>query len=160
MIEPVQMCAHVPVLFRGYAKLEQATAKLHRLDKRLHALAELKGGHPYSVQVLHRHGLCDLPPVGPDRRGDHGPPQLSDKPVVLGAGNLVLDHAVRMSRTPAQVPEELSGRLRQHLDDGQIVELTHHIAKENMRGRFNLALGIGPAGLSNGMVSALPAVHP
>jgi alkylhydroperoxidase family enzyme len=30
------------VLFKGYAKLEQATAKLHRLDKRLHALAELK----------------------------------------------------------------------------------------------------------------------
>ena len=46
MIEPVQMYAHVPVLFRGYAQLEQATAKLHRLDKRLHALAELKGGHP------------------------------------------------------------------------------------------------------------------
>lgn len=39
MIEPVQMYAHVPVLFRGYAQLEQATAKLHRLDKRLRALA-------------------------------------------------------------------------------------------------------------------------
>jgi alkylhydroperoxidase family enzyme len=42
MIEPLQMYAHVPVLFKGYAKLEQATAKLHRLEKRLHALAELK----------------------------------------------------------------------------------------------------------------------
>jgi hypothetical protein len=42
MIEPLEMYAHVPVLFKGYAKLEQATAKLHRLDKRLHALAELK----------------------------------------------------------------------------------------------------------------------
>ncbi len=42
MMEPLQMYAHVPVLFKGYAKLEQATAKLHRLDKRLHALAELK----------------------------------------------------------------------------------------------------------------------
>jgi 4-carboxymuconolactone decarboxylase len=42
MIEPLEMYAHVPVLFKGYAKLEQATAKLHGLDKRLHALAELK----------------------------------------------------------------------------------------------------------------------
>ena len=42
MIEPLQMYAHVPALFKGYAKLEQATARLHRLDKRLHALAELK----------------------------------------------------------------------------------------------------------------------
>ena len=42
MIEPFQTYALVPVLFKGYAKLEQATARLHRLDKRLHALAELK----------------------------------------------------------------------------------------------------------------------
>jgi AhpD family alkylhydroperoxidase len=42
MIEPRQMYAHVPMLFKAYAKLEQATARLHRLDKRLHALAELK----------------------------------------------------------------------------------------------------------------------
>ncbi len=27
MIEPLQIYAHVPVLFKGYAKLEQATAK-------------------------------------------------------------------------------------------------------------------------------------
>jgi hypothetical protein len=54
----------------------------------------------------------------------------------------------------------LFDKLRQHLDDGQIVELTHHIALENMRGRFNLALGIGPVGFSDGMVCAVPVVHP
>jgi hypothetical protein len=32
------------------------------------------------------------------------------------------------------------------------VELTHHIAIENMRGRFNLAMGVGAAGFSDGMV--------
>jgi len=32
----------VPALLRGYARLEQTTAKLHRVDKRLRALAELK----------------------------------------------------------------------------------------------------------------------
>ena len=30
------------------------------------------------------------------------------------------------------------------------------IALENMRGRFNLALGIGSAGFSEGMVCAVP----
>jgi hypothetical protein len=40
------------------------------------------------------------------------------------------------------------------------VELTHHIALENMRGRFNLALGIGAAGFSDGMVCAVPAPAP
>src|SRR6266849_6572862 len=48
-------------------------------------------------------------------------------------------------------------RLREHFDDAQLVELTHLIAVENMRGRFNLALGIGAAGFSEGMVCAVPA---
>ncbi len=38
----------------------------------------------------------------------------------------------------------------------QLVELTNVIAVENMRGRFNLALGIGSAGFSEGMVCAVP----
>ena len=160
MIEPVQMYAHVPVLFRGYAKLEQATAKLHRLDKRLHALAELKAATltqcEYCIDmgsaISRRWGLTDEEILAL--------PSYQTSPLFSELDKLVLDYAVGMSRTPAQVPEELSDRLRQHLDDGQIVELTHHIALENMRGRFNLALGIGPAGFSNGMVCATPAVHP
>ena len=65
-----------------------------------------------------------------------------------------------MSRTPADVPDELFDRLRRHLGDRQIIELTHHIALENLRGRFNLALGIGPAGFSDGMACAIPASPP
>ena len=160
MIEPVQMYAHVPVLFRGYAQLEQATARLHRLDKRLHALAELKAATltqcGYCIDmgsaISRRWGLTDEEILAL--------PSYQTSPLFSELDKLVLDYAVGMTRTPARVPEELSGRLRQHLDDGQIVELTHHIALENMRGRFNLALGIGPAGFSNGMVCAAPAVHP
>jgi hypothetical protein len=47
-------------------------------------------------------------------------------------------------------------QLREHFDDAQLVELTHFIALENMRGRFNLALGIGAAGFTEGMVCAVP----
>jgi alkylhydroperoxidase family enzyme len=42
MIEPMELYAHIPGLFRGYGMLEQATAELDRLDKRVRALAELK----------------------------------------------------------------------------------------------------------------------
>ena len=62
-----------------------------------------------------------------------------------------------MSRTPVEVSDELFAELRKHFDDAQLVELTHVIALENMRGRFNLALGIGAAGFSEGMVCAVPA---
>jgi len=46
--------------------------------------------------------------------------------------------------------------LRSHFDVPQLVEMTHIIALENLRARFNLALGIGSAGFSEGMVCALP----
>jgi alkylhydroperoxidase family enzyme len=45
---------------------------------------------------------------------------------------------------------------RQHFDVPQMVELTHIVALENLRARFNLALDIGSARFSEGMVCALP----
>jgi 4-carboxymuconolactone decarboxylase len=87
-------------------------------------------------------------------------PNHRTSPLFSELDRLVLDYAVGMSRTPVEVPDELFDKLRRHLDEAQLVELTHHIALENMRGRFNLALGIGSAGFSKGMVCAVPAVHP
>jgi len=157
MIEPLEIYALVPVLFKGYARLEQATARLHRLDKRLHALAELKAATlthcDYCIDmgsaIARQWGLTDEELLAL--------PSYQASPLFSELDKLVLDYAVGMSRTPAAVPGELFDRLRRHLDDGQIVELTHHIALENMRGRFNLALGIGSAGFSDGMVCAIPA---
>jgi AhpD family alkylhydroperoxidase len=162
LVQPLQMYAHVPVLLKGYAKLEQATAKLHRLDKRLHALAELKAATlthcEYCIDmgsaISRQWGLTDQEILAlPDYR--RSPYRKS--PLFAELDKLVLDYAVGMSRTPVDVPGDLFDSLRQHLDDGQIVELTHHIALENLRGRFNLALGIGAAGFSDGMVCAVPA---
>jgi 4-carboxymuconolactone decarboxylase len=158
MIEPLEMYAHVPALFKGYAKLEQATAKLHGLDKRLHALAELKAATlthcEYCIDmgsaISHQWGLTDEELLAL--------PNYQTSPLFSELDKLVLDYAVGMSRTPIDVSDELFDRLRQHFDDGQLVELSHHIALENMRGRFNLALGIGSAGFSKGMVCAVPAV--
>jgi hypothetical protein len=70
----------------------------------------------------------------------------------------VLDYAVGMSGTPGEVSDALFAEMRKHFDDAQLVELTHLIALENMRGRFNLALGIGAAGFSEGMLCAVPAI--
>ncbi len=159
MIEPLEMYAHAPVLFKGYAKLEQATAKLHRLDKRLHALGELKAATlthcEYCIDmgsaIARRWGLADEELLAL--------PDYQTSPLFSELDKLVLDYAVGMSRTPVEVSDELFDKLRQHLDEAQLVELTHHIALENMRGRFNLALGIGSAGFSNGMVCAVPTVQ-
>ncbi len=43
-----------------------------------------------------------------------------------------------------------------HFDDAELVGLTHIITLANLRGRFNIALGIGASGFSEGQVCALP----
>lgn len=157
MIEPVEMYAHVPGLLRGYAKVEQATAKLHRVDKRFKALAELKAATlthgEYCIdlgsQIARRWGLSDEQLLAL--------PSYRTSPLFTDLEKLVLDYAVGMSRTPVEVSDALVAELREHFDDAQLVELTHLIALENMRGRFNLALGVGAAGFSEGMVCAAPA---
>jgi AhpD family alkylhydroperoxidase len=157
MLAPLQLYAHLPPLLRAYGSLEQATAKLDRLPRRLKGLAWLKTatvtGCEYCIdlgsQVARIWGISDTELLALPRYRSSG--LFSDVEV------LVLDYAVGMTRTPVHVPEALVASLRTHLDDPQLVELTHVIAMENMRGRFNLALGIGAAGFSEGMVCALPA---
>ena len=67
MIEPVQVYAHLPGVLSAYGRLEQATAKLDRLEDRFKALAELKAATltncEYCIdlgsQIARRWGLSD-----------------------------------------------------------------------------------------------------
>src|SRR5260370_35128978 len=56
MLEPLELYAHAPGLLLGYAMLEWATAKLHRLDDRLKNLAELQAAP--LTQFEHCIALC------------------------------------------------------------------------------------------------------
>lgn len=69
---------------------------------------------------------------------------------------LVLDLAVTMTRTPADVPEELFRSLQQHFSPRQLVELTLAIANENFRARFNRPFDVGSIDLSKGAYCPLP----
>jgi alkylhydroperoxidase family enzyme len=59
---------------------------------------------------------------------------------------LVLEYADAMTDTPPTVTDELVDRLREHLDDSRLVELTALVALENMRSRTNAALGLTSQG--------------
>ena len=157
MIEPLELYAHVPGLLRGYGRLEQATAKLKGLDEGLKNLAELKAATltqcEYCIdmgsQIARRSGLSDEQLLAL--------PRYRESELFTDLEKLVMDYAVGLSCTPVDVSDALFAELREHFDDAQLVELTHHIALENMRGRFNLAFGVGAAGFSEGMVCAVPA---
>lgn len=73
---------------------------------------------------------------------------------------LVLDLAVGMTRTPAEVPEETIAALRARMSEPQIVEIVSAVAWENYRSRWNIALGMPAAGFSEGSVCAVPEHHP
>ena len=62
----------------------------------------------------------------------------------------VLRYAVALTRTPADVPEELFHSLREHFKPRQMVELTTAIAWENFRARFNRGFGVEAQGFTEG----------
>ena len=156
MIEPMNAYALLPRLLFAYGALEDATSKLRSAPERVKTLAELKAATltncEYCIdigsQIARRAGLSDEELLAL--------PRYRESELFNDLEKLALDYAVAMCRTPVDVPDELFGRLRDHFDETQIVELTHAIAIENMRGRFNLALGIGSAGFTEGMVCAAP----
>jgi AhpD family alkylhydroperoxidase len=156
IIEPLELYAHAPGLMFAYGKLEAASAQQDRVDWRLKVLAGLKAATlthcefciDLGSQVARLSGLSDEQLLAL--------PHYRETDLFTNLEKLVLDYATAMSRTPVEVPDSLFARLCEHFDEAQLVELTGAIALENMRGRFNLALGVGAAGFSEGMVCAVP----
>jgi 4-carboxymuconolactone decarboxylase len=156
MIGPLEAYAHLPELLFAYCMLEGATARLDRVPERLRVLAELKAATlttcEYCIdigsQIARRAGVSDEELLAL--------PRYRDSDLFDEDEKLVLDYAVAVSRTPVVVPDELFGRLRARFDEAMLVELTNLLALENMRGRFNMALGFHSSGFTEGMVCALP----
>ena len=156
MIEPAQAYSHTPGLLLGYGVFERTVAKAHRVPERLKVLAELKAAAltqcewciDISSPIAYRAGV--------EEQQLRALPRYRDSERFTELEKLVLDYAVGVSSTPVSVSDELFARLREQLDDAQLVELTNVIAMENLRGRFNLALGIGAAGFSEGLTCIVP----
>jgi len=159
-VDPVGVYAYAPRLLVGYGAFEKATAKEHRVEQRLKALAETK-----AATIVNCEFCCDIASsiardagiteaqllaLGRYRESD----QFSE------LEKLVLDYATAISRTPARVSDALFAALREHLDERQLVELTNVIALENMRARFNSAFDMTPAGFSEGLVCAVAEKAP
>jgi alkylhydroperoxidase family enzyme len=69
---------------------------------------------------------------------------------------LVLRLTVALTRTPANVSDELFRDLRAEFSEPQLVEITTAIAWENYRARFNRTFGVLAEGFSEGSFCPLP----
>jgi alkylhydroperoxidase family enzyme len=73
-------------------------------------------------------------------------PSWRDSGVFAELERLVLEYAEAMTDTPPSVTDEMVERLRGHLSETQLVELTAIVAVENLRSRINAALGLTAQG--------------
>jgi AhpD family alkylhydroperoxidase len=148
--------AHSPPHLRGYGMLEWSHEHSHRVDEKLKVLAETKAACVVGCQfcldiashLSRRAGVTEE-----QLRNLHA---YRESPAFSPLERLVLEYAEEMCQTPIMISDELFARMREHFDEGQIVELTGGIALENFRARFNHALGIVPAGFSRGEYCVLP----
>lgn len=70
---------------------------------------------------------------------------------------LAFEYCEAVTSTPPAVTDELSARLAELLGEDGLVELTYWIALENMRSRFNSALGLASQGFSTTACEIVPA---
>lgn len=156
MLEPLRMYAHIPRLLSAIGRLEMAEAKLDILQPRHRALAELKAATTVRCEYCIDLGSQISRGLGITDEELLALADYRNAACFSDLDKLILQYATAMSRTPVEITDELFDRLRPHFDTAQLVGLTHVINLGNLRARFNLALGIGSSGFSDGHVCALP----
>ena len=158
--EPVAINAHHPLLMNGYGAFELAFQRSRKVPERLKALAEMKAAAMVGCEWCLDFGSYLSLESGVTERQLQELPRFRDSDAFDDDEKLVLEYAEGISKTPADVSDELFERLRARFDEAQIVELTYAAAIENLRARFNWALGIQSQEYSEGAVCAMPEPAP
>jgi AhpD family alkylhydroperoxidase len=156
MLEPLRMYAYIPRLLSAIGRLELAESKITVLSPRHRALAELKSATTVRCEYCIDLGSAIARSWGLTDEELLGLSDYQNASCFSDLDKLILSYATAISRTPVEVSDELFEALRAHFDNAQLVALTHVITLGNLRGRFNVALEIGSAGVSDGKVCALP----
>jgi AhpD family alkylhydroperoxidase len=156
-MEPTQVVAHHRPLLIGYGVASLALDRHSRtVERRYKELAMLR-----AAQLMGCEWCLDF---GSKRAQDSRIPAETLRELALWRQSerfdqverLVLEYAEAMTRTPAEVSDELFAALREHFDERQLVELTLSIAMENLYSRTNQALGVESEGFSEGVYCVLP----
>jgi alkylhydroperoxidase family enzyme len=159
--EPIELMAHSPMVMHGYGGLETAYQRAKRAPKRLMLLAELKASALCGCEWCMDYGSwLARREAGITDEQLRELPRFRESDAFTDDEKLVIEYAEGISRTPVEVPDELFERIRRRFDEGEIVELTWAAAIENMRSRFNWALGIESQDYSEGAVCVRPEAVP
>jgi alkylhydroperoxidase family enzyme len=159
--EPFALMAHSPGVLKGYGTFEWTFMRTKRAPENLKALVELKAAALAGCEwcmdfgswiATHASGITE--------EQLRALPNFRDSDAFDDDERLVLEYAEGISRTPVDVSDELFDRVRERFDEAQIVELTWAAAIENLRARFNWALGITSQDYSEGATCIRPESVP
>jgi AhpD family alkylhydroperoxidase len=148
--------AHSRPTMIGWGGFEWWHEHAHQMDERLKDLAATKVATRVGCQFCIDIGSALGRKAGVTEQQLRDFHQYRTSPEFSAEERLVMEYAEELTKEQVDVPEELFTRLREHFDQGQIVELTAAIAIENFRARFNNALDIEPAGFSEGLYCPVP----
>jgi AhpD family alkylhydroperoxidase len=158
--EPFAVTRWHPRLFNASAVAELAFQRAHRvLPESVRDLAVYRVattvGCSWCVDfgtMLQRHKGLDIDRL---RRIDDYP----TSPLFTEDERLALRYADAISAQPMTVTDELVAELDARFGHAGLVELTHAIALEQQRARFNHALGIVDQGFTSGEACRVPAAE-
>jgi AhpD family alkylhydroperoxidase len=147
VLDPAAALAHNARVAWSYSTFELQVERWKRLDSGLKDLAVLAAAASIGCAWCLDFGYWE-----PLTRHDvlaekiRAIPSWQDSEVFTELERLVMLYAEAMTATPPLVTDDLVARLRRHLDEAQLVELTAIIAVENLRSRMNAALGLTAQG--------------
>jgi alkylhydroperoxidase family enzyme len=144
--DPLAAWSHHTGVLLTLLRLEMRVQRWRRLDSGLQALAVMASAARIGCAWCMDFGYWEGHHRGVDPRKLEEIPQWRSSDVYGELERLVLEYAEAMTETPPAVTDELVARLREHLDDAAVVELTSLVALENMRSRSNAALGLTSQG--------------
>jgi AhpD family alkylhydroperoxidase len=154
--EPLTVMAHHPRLLLGYGMFELAFERSNLVDRHLKSLVVLKAATMVGCEFCIDIGSALSRAEGVTQEQLRDLPNLERSEAFSLLEKLVLRYVAAVTRTPADVPDELFDALREHFSEAQLVELTTALALENYRARFNHAFGVGSQGFSESSYCAVP----
>jgi alkylhydroperoxidase family enzyme len=149
VLDPIRAMAHHNQVLKVVGRLNQGARRWRRVDDQIKYLAEMaavaKVGCEWCMDlgywVMHGHGISPAK--------IEAVPHWRDSELFDPLERLVLEYAEAMTETPPTVDDALVKKLRDHLDEAQLVELTMMIGVENLSSRFNSAIGLTGQGFKD-----------
>ncbi|MEU5884892.1 carboxymuconolactone decarboxylase family protein [Spirillospora sp. NPDC047279] len=148
-LEPARAMGHHTGVTLAYAVFEGQVMRWKALPYRLKDLAVMASAVRIGCSWCVDFGTWESTTHGIPLEKLEAVPHWRDSDLFDEDERLVMEYSEAMTADPPEVTDELTGRLRRHLDEKQLVELTMIVAVENLRSRFNAAAGLTGQGFKD-----------